>query len=460
MLKLYDIVKSLQEAQGNLNKQAILMQHKDNELFKEYMRAVYDPGINYYQKKIANPTKGYNLDWCDYEVANVHDFTPVLRYVQKLSNREVTGNAAIKYLDDLNAACSPEGKELLKLLIDRSIGASVGDTMVLKTWPDLYFSVPYQRCSLLDAKAKEKFSKLPLMYVQEKCDGSFLYLVKEAGKGPQAITRAGSRYPREFAEKLAEGVPDGVVLIGELLVYEDVSTHGDYVLLDRKTGNGILNSVLKSGSAETDSLMFNMTVWDFLTPEEFKAGKSNGDYTSRLMKLEEIFADNDIKNADEIETCAVTNLEEAYEIYSNHTADGKEGAVLKTTNFIWKDGTSKDCVKMKIEFEIDLEITGVAEGTGKASGMMGALQLKSSCGKLVTDVGTGFDDATRKQFWQGKDELIGMIVAVKANDIISKRDRDSKSLFLPVFIEERNDKTVADSLEDCERILAAAKGLK
>ena len=39
-MKLYDIVKSLQEAQGNLNKQSILMQYKENELFKEYMRAV------------------------------------------------------------------------------------------------------------------------------------------------------------------------------------------------------------------------------------------------------------------------------------------------------------------------------------------------------------------------------------------------------------------------------------
>jgi ATP-dependent DNA ligase len=117
-------------------------------------------------------------------------------------------------------------------------------------------------------------------------------------------------------------------------------------------------------------------------------------------------------------------------------------------------------VKLKIEFEIDLQITGIVEGSGKATGMMGALQLSSSCGKLVTDVGTGFSDILRQYFWMNRDALIGQIVTVKANDIISKRDRDTKSLFLPVWIEERQDKTVADSWEQCEAILASAKGLK
>jgi len=452
-MKLYDIVKSLQEAQGNLNKQAILMQHKDNELFKEFMRVTYDPGINYYQKKIVpaktlavSPSKEFGQETID-------------QMIGYLAERKDTGNKAIATLSMIHHSLNGEGQELTKLMIDRSIGASVGDTMVLKTWPDLYFSVPYQRCSLLDAKAKEKFSKLPLMYVQEKCDGSFLYLVKEAGKAPEAITRAGSKYPKEFAEKLAEGVPDGAVLIGELLVFTNPQYDGKQDVLDRQTGNGMLNSILKGGDVD-DNFIFKMFAWDYLKVEEFKAGKSNMDYSYRLASLSNLVISNKVVNVEKVHTEKVATLVEAYEIYSKFTAAGLEGAVLKTPDFIWKDGTSKDCVKLKIEFEIDLEITGVAEGTGKASGMMGALQLKSSCGKLVTDVGTGFTDIIRQYFWMNRDVMIGQIVTVKANDIISKRDRDTKSLFLPVWLEERHDKNVADSLEDCERILAAAKGLK
>lgn len=450
-MKLYDIVKSLQNAQGSLNKQTILMQHKDDKLFKEYMRAVYDPAINYYQKKIPKYKKALPHTSSLIE-SRLHDLLP-------LTEREVTGDAAVKYLFNLFNRDSLEGQELLELIINRSIGASVGDTMVLKTWPDLYFTVPYQRCSLLDTKAKEKFSKLPLMYVQEKCDGSFLYLAKEAGKAPEAITRAGSRYPKEFAQKLAEGVPDGFVLIGELLVYEDVSTHGDYVLLDRQTGNGILNSILKGGEVD-GKYEFKMKAWDCISPEEFKAGRSKMEYMDRLTSLFYMYDCNEPKNVEPLKNKAVKTLEEAYTIYSDFTAQGSEGAVLKTPDFIWKDGTSKDCVKMKVEFEIDLEITHVTEGTGKAAGMMGSVGVKTSEGGLTSDVGTGWSDDMRKYIWEIREDVPGKILALKANDIISKRGSETKSLFLPVAIEIRLDKTEADSLEQCEKILASAKGLK
>lgn len=442
-MSLYEIVKSLQEAQGNIAKQAILMQHKDNELFKEYMRVVYDPGINYWIKKIPKYSpSGMELEF------NEKDIEEMIRY---LAERVITGNAAQYWLEKVLASLNKEGQELVEYMIKRSIGASVGDTMVLKTWPDLYFTVPYQRCSLLDAKAKEKFSKLGRFFCQTKCDGQFGYIVKRFDGSSDVITRAGSRYPKEFAEKMTYGMALGKVIVGELEVYADGS------LLDRKTGNGVLNSVLKDGELPSN-YQVKSSAWDLLTEAEFVAGKSVRPYRDRLESLEYEVDKLENGQIDVVQTVEVSSLQQAYEVYADHTARGLEGCVIKTEDFLWKDGTSKDCIKLKIEFEIDLKITGVVEGTGKASGMMGALQLSSSCGKLVTDVGTGFDDATRKQFWQGKDNLVGMIVAVKANDIISKRDRDTKSLFLPVFLEERLDKTVADSLEECIAQLEAAKG--
>lgn len=451
-MSLYEIVKSLQNAQGNLSKQAILMQHKDDKLFKEYMRAVYDPAINYWQRKVpplktvvCSPSSEFGAEHIE-------------MLIGYLAERKDTGDKAKATLGFIHHSLNGQGKELVELIINRSIGASIGDTMVLKTWPDLYFTVPYQRCSLLDAKAKEKFSKLERFACQEKADGSFLYLMKEEDKAAQAITRAGSRYPKEFAERLAEGIPDGFVLIGELLVFTNPQYDGKMDVLNRQTANGMLNSILKGGDVDSN-FVYKMFAWDLVTVKEFYAGRSSLIYRGRWEQLKSITAKNTIPNVEHIETTWVTSLEEAYKIYSEYTANGLEGAVIKTEDFIWKDGTSKDCVKMKVEFEIDLEITGVVEGSGKATGMMGALQLKSSCDKLVTDVGTGFCDSARKQFWQSKDDLIGMIVAVKANDIISKRGSDTKSLFLPVFLECRVDKKIADSLEDCEKILSAAKGL-
>jgi hypothetical protein len=62
---------------------------------------------------------------------------------------------------------------------------------------------------------------------------------------------------------------------------------------------------------------------------------------------------------------------------------------------------------------------------------------------LKVSVGSGFNDDQRNQ----GDELVGKIVAVKYNAKIVNKQGEV-SLFLPIFIEIRNDKDVADLNKD------------
>lgn len=239
-------------------------------------------------------------------------------------------------------------------------------------------------------------------------------------------------------------------------MYGEIATLG--VPLDRKTGNGILNSILKGGEVG-DNLGFELTAWDCLTVEDFKAGKSDSKYWERLNALESVVSEAGYVNV--VKTTCVSSLDQAYDIYSKFTAQGLEGVVIKTTDFNWSSGTSKDCVKLKIEFECDLEVIGMTEGTGKAKGMMGSLTLGSKDGIIKTDCGTGFTDEARKAWWEQYSpediESYDIVVTVKANDIITKRDSESVSLFLPVFLEERLDKSEADTYYQCMKQLEAAK---
>jgi DNA ligase-1 len=90
-----------------------------------------------------------------------------------------------------------------------------------------------------------------------------------------------------------------------------------------------------------------------------------------------------------------------------------------------------------------LKIVGIEEGTGKYAGMLGALILESSDGVIKVRAGSGFSDEQRKQ---GK-EVIGKIAAIKYNMRI-KNKAGEESLFLPIVLEIRDDKTVADSSKD------------
>ena len=443
-MTLYEIVTALQSASGSNAKQAILEQHKDNELLKAYLKAVYDPSISYYQTKVKFHEKnlGYNFNSDTIDAV-----------VKTLAMRELTGDAAKAWLDTAMKGHNEGSQELISLIIKRSIGAGVGDAMILKVFPDLYFIPSYQRCSLMDSKAKEKFSKQKEFIIQQKLDGSFCYLIKEAGKDPQAITRSGSTYPLEFAQNLAHRLPDDFVVIGELLVLEEREDEPEYLTLDRQTGNGILNSILKGGNTD-DKLCFELVAWDCVTVKEFKAGYSKTPYKERGTILESFWESI-------VEMNYVKSLEEAFAINSQYIAKGLEGSVIKTLDFEWRNGTSKDCIKLKIEFECDLKVIGMKEGTGKYQGMMGSLTVASSDGKVVSDVGTGFSDEARKAWWEmytpDSIKSYEIVITVKANDIIISKGKETVSLFLPVYIEERFDKNEADSYERCVEQLESVK---
>jgi DNA ligase-1 len=443
-MNLYEIIKSLQNAQGNINKQKILDDNKDNEQLKTYMKAVYDPAICYYQTKIA-----------PYEVSNIEtvgetSFKLIHDNLNKMSSRAITGNEAKARLSDLASMVTRQYQELLELIIARSIGASVGETMVLKTWPDLFFVPPYQRCSLMDAKAKAKFGAMDEFYIQTKLDGSFAYLSNDAEQGTKTITRNGSNYPSWFTNRLTDGVPSGFVMVGEMTVSRGVE------LLSRKEGNGILNSVLQGGDeSDFQCLMFIFTAWDCLTVEEFKAAKSAVKYSARMERLKS--KADEMTYVDIVDSWTVSSLPLAYEIYSQHTKSGLEGCVVKSPDSLWKNGTAKDIVKLKIKFPVEAKVVGYYEGEGKAAGMLGGVSVESSCGKLRSNVGSGFSDKQRKDFWENREKLTDSIFTLEANDITSSRGCDTMSLFLPIFIEHRLDKTEADSLEQMQAQFEAAK---
>lgn len=451
-MTLYEIIQSLRNASGNIAKQAILDANKDNELFRAYMKAVYDVGINYYQKKLPKGADKFAVGDNSFGELDI-------TMMSELAERKFTGYEAQARLIGHYSALNSEARELLTYILDRKIGASVGDTMVLKTWPDLYFLPPYQRCSLLDAKARERFGKLKKFFVQTKADGSFAYVVKRTDGTVDVITRQGSKYPQWFAEKMAESLEPGSVIVGELLVNEKVEGIGSQAL-DRKTANGKLNSVLKDGDKWDDrQYSVQMQAWDALTQAEFEAGKSARPYWQRLDALQN--GDFQLWQSGVIEmirTWEVSSLEEAFAIYQDHLQQGLEGCIIKDPASLWKDGTAKDMVKLKIKFQVEMRVKRIYEGEGKAAGMLGGVEMESEDGGIENDCGSGFDDKQRKLFWDQPHLIVNMVVMVEANDITTSRDGKKKpALSLPIFCEVRYDKQVADTTERIYAQLEAAK---
>ena len=434
MSTIYEIIAETNAATGSKAKGEVIKKYNDNELLKEFLRAVKDPTLSYYIGNAPAPT-----------TVGTHEFSMdiISALIRNLAHRKITGNAARAWLQELINAMDTEGQELIKMIIEHDVGAGIGDSMILKAFPSLFFNPPYSRCSLMDDKIEAVFRKEDQFFLQTKEDGSYITPVRHADGRTEAFTRQGSQYPQWMVEKITEGIPLGRVVMGEMLVYIDGK------MLARKTGNGIINSIL-DGEEDFDMTRyeFKMSAWDSLTTKEFFEDKeSKIKYEDRLRYLEEEIIPN-TPSISLVDTWTVSSLELAQEIYSRHLADGKEGCIAKLKHGLWKNNTSTENVKMKLVFEMELEVEELYEGSGKASGMMGGAKLKSSCGKLISNCGSGFTDEERKALWARKDEIKGEIWTIKANDVISNKVDSILSLNLPIFVDSRrHEKTVADDLK-------------
>ncbi len=227
-----------------------------------------------------------------------------------------------------------------------------------------------------------------------------------------------------------------MVYDGELSVLDD-----DGKLLDRKSGNGILHKAVVGTISPEEIERVRITLWDIVSTHAWEDGYDATPYHARLRELKALPI-NDLFSV--VETHTLDNMDQAQTLFEEMLAKGEEGIILKNNEHPWENKRSTQIVKMKEILEMDLKVIGYAEGTGKYVGMMGALQCENKDGSIKVDVGTGYNDAQRTDLWNKKDKVIGKIISVQYNAVIDRKDKDVKSLFLPVFVELRPDKGEAD----------------
>jgi len=410
-----------------------LREHQGHETLREVIRLALCPFTQFYQRKI--PT--YK---CDGTNANIESILPAL---YDLSSRQVTGNAAIEYLRMLLASLNEDDAKVLERIIDKSLDCGVQVSTANDVWPGLITEYPCMLCSPFEQKLVDKIS-FPA-YAQMKMDGMRFNAIVRDGKcefrsrNGKEILLLGN-LEQEFIS-LAGSVD--CVFDGELLVMLE----GDHQFADRQTGNGILNKANKGTISAKEASLVHAAVWDLIPYVQFVDGYCGTPYSKRYSTFQAIISKQraDCKKIWNVTSTIVQTLEEAQEIFQGYLAEGYEGIILKDGNGAWEDKRAKHQIKFKGELECDLKIVAVEEGTGKYAGMLGAIVCESGDGVVKVNVGSGFNDTHRKTLKEK--DLLGKIVAVKYNARIKNKQGD-ESLFLPIFVEVRDDKDEADNSKD------------
>ena len=437
---LNDLFEQLASTASRLEKEALLQARRDDALLRQTIKLALDPFTQFYIRKIPKYERDVNKSM---------SLAYALDELSKLSNRVVTGNAAIEHLTTVLSQLEEGDAKVIERVIRKDLRCGVSDATANKIWPALIPEYPCMLASGFDQKLVDKIT-WPAC-VQLKLDGMrFNAIVREGevefrSRNGKELIIPNRLFEESFVE-LMKHYGTEYVFDGELLIVDDSGK-----VVPRQTGNGILSKSIKGTMSEDEAKQVRATLWDAIPLEKFVEGRDEETYETRLPKL--VNAISHVKGVhapvghfiDLVWTKRVDDIHEAKSIFEKFLAKGEEGTILKTLDMIWENKRSKKQIKFKGELECDLMCVDWEEGTGKNVGRLGALVLESADRQLRVNVGTGFSDEQRDKIT--KKNVLGKVVSVKYNSKIQDKNSSNVSLFLPVFVEIREDKDVADRLE-------------
>lgn len=421
------------------HKLSVLTKYKDNLTLQRVIKMALDPYLNFYIKKIPK--------YISVPITDGYAYMPLETALDKLgalSNREVTGHAAINHLTSLLSSVSPDDAVVISRIIGRDLRCGIADATVNAVFKNL---VPTYPCLLARPYSAENAAAIKFpAYSQLKADGVRTNALVNDGRidicsrSGRAIDLLGALDGALHELQKLYGGP--LFLDGELVV---VDASGNPI--DRKTGNGVIGKAIKGTLTAIEAKFIRFQVWDAFPLSEFYSGVSSKPYKERFEALEKLLAGYSGHEISLIPSKVVQNWDEAEAHFQQMLDSGEEGVIVKNYSGIWRDTRSEDLIKMKAELDADLEVVGFNGGTGQFEGMVGSLICRSSDGKVEVSI-SGFSIELRQWITDNINSLIGTIVTVMYNERISSKGNNRAgvdSLFLPRFKEFRTDKKIANS---------------
>lgn len=420
----YKIIDELSLTSSKLAKEAIVLQEAEAgnaELFDGF-RMAYDPMITFGVKQIPekltpNQTGTFTFaDFCE--------------LARKLSQRELTGNAAKDAIDEAmvrSTVADWNGWYRRILLKDMRCGATEGtiNRVTAKKFPQ--FSIPLFECQLAHDGANHESKVSGNKLIEVKLDGVRVITVVYPDGRVDQFSRNGKElvnFPhiKEQFASIASSLSEPTVFDGEVM-------SSSFQDLMRQVHR-------KSDVKAQDAVLY---LFDWLPLADFQKGKSEVAQLNRSNMLKDFVVKFDLANVrtlgyEHVNLASKEGVARFREINAKAIADGYEGIMIKDPAAHYECKRSVAWLKQKPFIEVSLEVVNVEEGTGKNLGRLGALVCEGQDdGKsIAVNVGSGLSDDLRDSIWSDRASVIGQIVEVRADAVTQNQD-GSYSLRFPRF---------------------------
>jgi hypothetical protein len=436
---------------GTNEKMNILSKYKDNELLVKILYLANSKRVKFYIKQIPEYL----------HVSTQIALGSALTHLSQLSDRTVTGNAAIQHLKEILQNSSSDDAYILERIIEKDCKIGMGTRNINKVIPNLIEKTGYMGCKPYSKELITKLLSKGKCYSQEKMDGRFVNIVIQGG---------------EVLMESRQGEPtilDNPFFMSELVQLKDCVINAELTMagIERYESNGIVASLISIATKqsncedaskdikklETKHLpyrealdLIRVTAWDILTIDEYFTRTCTRKYKERLIDLNAtVFG---YKTVSVVETREVSTIEEVMTHFEEVVRRNGEGVVVKSMDGVWKDTKPSYQIKVKKEINLDLRVVGFNYGTAgtKNEFLISSLNVESEDSLLKTKP-QGIDEDEMDYITVNQDKLMGKIVEIKCSGL-SQDSNGNYSTLHPVYKHFRDDKDIANTLAECIEI--------
>lgn len=416
MEKVIKLFKQIQKT-GSLNrKKEIITENKGNILFEKCLKFLLDDNIitGISTKKLHKQISP-SSELAPYQLCANSTFDDVIGYLEKNN----TGKDDDIYEIQAFLFGHEADREFYEQMITRKFRLGIDSKTVNKCIPGLIDTWEVQLGSSYD---KLKLPEGSWFSLSQKMNGNRASFYQ--GK---LISRQGKEFTgMQHIISDLEQLGIGWFYDGEL-IRKNVDNLSDGE--NFRIGTGIINSDAES----KEEIKF--VIFDYFPETEILDKQSSAKYKLRrefLNNLRDIISKKQLKNI-EIVTMVYegTDQSQIMKWLDYAVEQGWEGLMLNK-DAPYKCKRTTDLIKIKRFYSMDLPIVEVMEGEGRLKGTLGALVVQYK-GNTV-NVGSGFNDETRRTLWENKENLIGRVVEVKYKEISKDKKSGLESLQFPIYI--------------------------
>ena len=437
--ELHSVCKTLQEISSRNEKERIIDLHRNDPEFRLLIKFLFDNNVvtGLDIKKInkdlhimysENENGDYRFDTLLYYVRSHNtgtdeDIAFVRFYIGKLTREGINRNEELEqFLKEIIT-------KSLRLGIDVKTVNKVLGSDFIPTF-EVQLGTPIDKLTIPDGE---------YIYISQKLNGTRCVYYKG-----ELWTRNGKKYTgcqhiiKEIETLLNEYgcLPTDYVLDGEL-VLKDCGLSDSEAF---QKGTGIANS----NNETKEELRY--VLFDIIPTKDFENKCCSTKYKYRkgnLLSLGQIISNSEYFTSIDVVPFFYegTDHNEIWNCLDKAEEQDMEGVIVNLdTPYEFK--RSKNLIKVKKFYDIDLECVGINNGEkGKYKDTLGAIVCKYK--DNFVKVGSGFTEEQRYYYYNNPDEIIGKIVSVKYKEATKSKD-GTESLQFPVFLCVREDKNEAD----------------